>query len=160
MVKKKNNSKVYFGIFIAFLMISSTIGFMYGSGAETKKVNGYKFTKVDGGWQTYIKEIESYWLFTYLPDEINFNTDFYEFNVYSENELSKQYEDKIKFIMLYTGNVVNSLEEKDCNGDKALLVLDHTYDDVSISTDENCILVNGNLNKFVDGLTYKIFGVI
>ena len=80
MVKKKDNSKIYFGLFIAFLMISSTVGFMYGSGAETKKVNGYKFTKVDGGWQTYIKEIESYWLFTYLPDEINFNTDFYEFN--------------------------------------------------------------------------------
>ena len=47
MVKKKNNSKIYFGLFIAFLMISSTVGFMYGGGAETKKINGYKFNKTD-----------------------------------------------------------------------------------------------------------------
>jgi hypothetical protein len=159
MVKKKNNSKIYFGLFIAFLMISSTVGFMYGGGAETKKINDHKFTKVDGGWQTYIEEIESYWLFTYLPNEINFDVDFREFNIYSETELSKQYEDKIKFIMLYSGVVVKSLEEKDCNGE-SLLVLEHSYDDISFSEEGNCILVNGNLNKFVDGLTYKIFGVI
>ncbi len=160
MAKKKNNSKVYFGIFIAFLMVSSTIGFMYGGGAETKKINGYKFTRVDGGWQTYIEEIESYWLFTYLPNEINFDVGFYDFNVYSEDETSKQYEDKLKFIMLYSGVVVDSLEEKECNGDRMMLVLKHSYDDVSITSEENCVYINGNLNKFVDGITYKIFGVI
>jgi|APSaa5957512535_1039671.scaffolds.fasta_scaffold140398_2 hypothetical protein len=160
MVKKKNNSKIYFGLFIAFLMISSTVGFMYGGGAETKKINGYKFTKVDGGWQTYIEEIESYWRFTYLPNEINFDIDFGEFNVYPENELSKPYTDKIKFIMLYSGKEVEILDEKNCDGEIQLLILNHSYNDVIISEEENCILVNGNLNKFVDGLTYKIFGVI
>ena len=62
--------------------------------------------------------------------------------------------------MLYTGTVTESLEEKNCNEDTKLLVLNHTYDDVSISSQDNCIYVNGNINKFVDGITYKIFGVI
>lgn len=160
MVKKKDNSKIYFGLFIAFLMISSTVGFMYGGGAETKKINGYKFTKVDGGWQTYIKEIESYWRFTYLPNEINFDINFREFNIYSDNELSNSYGDKVKLVMVYSGKEVKILDEKNCNKETQLLILNHSYGEVVISEEENCILVNGNLNKFVDGLTYKIFGVI
>ena len=160
MVKKKDNSKIYFGLFIAFLMISSTVGFMYGGGAETKKINGYKFTKVDGGWQTYVDEIESYWRFSYLPNEIDFEFNSEKFNIYSMNELSKPYENKIKLIMLYSGTEVEVLNEKDCNGEIQLLVLNHSYNDVIINEEENCMLVNGNINKFVDGLTYKIFGVI
>ena len=160
MVKKKDNSKIYFGLFIAFLMISSTIGAMYGGGAETKKINGYKFTKVDGGWQTYIEEIESYWRFSYLPNEMDFEFNSEKFNIYSENELTKPYENKIKLIMLYFGVEVEVLNEKNCSAETNLLVLNHSYDNVIITEEENCILVNGNINKFVDGLTYKIFGVI
>jgi hypothetical protein len=162
---KKNHNKVYFGIFIIFLMVSSTIGFMYGEGSETKKINGRKFVKTNSGWQTYFDEIGSYWEFSYLPNEINldFNeVNFYsgKLNVYSTNELSGGYEERLKFIMLYKGIIVEHLDEENCDLEDQTLILSHSFENIEIIEENNCLYVNGNLNKFIDGITYKIFEVI
>ena len=69
---KKNKNKLYIGLFIVFLMISSTIGFMYSS-EDSKKINGNKFTLTDKGWQLYLDG--NYWYFDYLPSELDFESD-------------------------------------------------------------------------------------
>ena len=103
---KDRKKKLYFGLLIIFLMVSSTIGFMYGGDSGVKKINGQKFVKVDGGWQLYIDEIESYWKFSYLPTELGFDPELLDFsgselNVYSSNDLSKNYEERLKFVLLF-----------------------------------------------------------
>ncbi|MCD4759729.1 hypothetical protein K8R33_02485 [archaeon] len=164
MIKKKDRSKIFFGVFIIFLMVSSTLGFIYGGGEETKKINGYKFVKTPVGWSTYIKDIESYWEFTYLPDEINFDLSYFDLNseavyLYDLNNQT-DYLSKFKFIFLYGGVIAEPVEELDCASDTKTFVLDHSLSSSEIVVDENCIYLNGNLNKFIDGLTYKVFGVI
>ncbi len=162
MARKKDKNKVYFGLFIIFLMVSSSIGFMYGGDSSTKKVNGFKFTKTNSGWETYIPQIQDYWAFTYLPNEVDFDFDKIELEssqikVYAQGG-DKSYIDGIKFVLLYKGITVNPVEEVDCSQD--MWILESQLSQSSITTEEGCIYVKGNINKFIDGLTYKIFGVI
>jgi len=159
---KDKKKKLYFGLLIIFLMVSSTIGFMYGGDSETKKINGKKFVRVAGGWQTYIGEIESYWRFSYLPDELDFELDlpYGEVNIYTSDEASKGYGDKLKFVLLYQGVLVNSLQEKDCDLENPVWVLTSSSEDISFTEEEKCLYIDGNLNKLVDGVAYKVFGVI
>jgi hypothetical protein len=162
MAKKENNNKIYFGLFIIFIMVSSSVGFMYGGDSNTKKINGHKFTKTGAGWETYIDQIESYWAFTYLPNEIDFEID--ELNL-NDNELNiyadrydMEYIDEFKFVLLYKGIVINEVDELDCNTNT--WVLESKTSNSEIIKENNCVYLKGNINKFIDGLTYKIFGVI
>ena len=162
---KDRKKKLYFGLLIIFLMVSSTIGFMYGGDSGVKKINGQKFVKVDGGWQLYIDEIESYWKFSYLPTELGFDPELLDFsgselNVYSSNDLSKNYEERLKFVLLYKGVLVNSLQEEDCGLENTVWILDSSSEDISFTKEEKCLYITGDLNKLVDGIAYKIFGVI
>ena len=163
MSKKKNNNKIYFGVFIIFLMVSSSIGFMYSGDSNTKKVNGYKFTQTQGGWETYLDSIESWWAFSYLPNEIDFNVENFNFgsgeiNIYSEED--NDYIEEFKFVLLYGQIVANEVDEVDCDLERITWILSSKSSNSEIIQENNCIYLNGNLNKFIDGLTYKIFGVI
>jgi hypothetical protein len=162
MSKKQDRNKVIFGIFIIFLMVSSTLGFIYSGDSTTKKIDGHKFIRTDNGWRTYIESIESYWDFTYLPDEIegaSFNFNGNTVYLYSESE-EKLYLDRFKFILLYGGVVGEIVDEKDCTSGAQTLVLVPSFSEPKITNDGNCIYLNGNINKFIDSLTYTIFGVI
>lgn len=143
-------------------MVSSTIGFFYGD-SGVKKVYGHKFLKIDKGWRTYIEGIESYWDFSYLPNEIGSDLSFVDFSkrnikVYALNDKSKPYVDKIKFILLYKQVVVEEVNELDCNSD--VWVLNQSLSKLEVERKNGCIFLNGNLNKFIDGLSYKVFGVL
>lgn len=158
-MKKKNNSKLFFGLFIIILMVSSTIGFIYG-GEETKKFNGYKFTKTEFGWRTYIESLSSYWDFYYLPTEIDFDVSVFDEDLvylYGGDNLSLE---KFKLLFLYKGVVAETLDEKNCELEGVVFVINPSFSDVGVVRSGNCIQLNGNINKFIDGLTYRIFGVL
>ena len=162
MAKKKDKNKIYFGLFIIFLMVSSSAGFLYSGDSNTKKINGHKFTKTNNGWETYIEQIESYWAFSYLPNELGYNVNDFDLSdsyvdIYAEG-LDREYIDEFKFILLYKGIMVNEVNSIDCN--KRTWVLNSEVSTTEISNEEGCLYLNGNINKFIDGLTYRIFGVI
>jgi hypothetical protein len=162
MTKKENNNKIYFGLFIIFIMVSSSVGFMYGGDSNTKKIDDKKYTKTGAGWEVYIDQIESYWVFTYLPTEIDFEIDELnlndnELNIYAEG-YDKEYIDEFKFVLLYKGIVIHEVEELDCNSNT--WVLESNTLNSEVIKENNCVYLKGNINKFIDGLTYKIFGVI
>ena len=163
MSKKEDKNKVYFGLFIIILMVSSSVAFMYSGDSSTKKINGYKFIKTDRGWETYINQIKSNWVFNYLPNEIDFDVNDLDFgngdiNIYSEN--NEEYIENFKFILLYEQVIASEVDELDCNSDKITWVLNNKISNSEIVRENNCIYLNGNINKFLDGLTYEIFGVI
>ena len=144
-------------------MVSSTLGFIYSGDSTTKKVNGHKFIRTETGWRTYVDGIESYWEFTYLPNEIGFDLSYFNFNsnrVYLYSTEGGDYLDKFKFILLYSGVTGEIVDEANCTSDIQTLVLTHSFSEPEITTDGNCININGNLNKVIDGFTYKTFGMI
>ena len=163
MSKKEKRNKIIFGLFIIFLMVSSTIGFMYSGESNTKKVNGYKFIRTETGWRTYIEPIESYWEFVYLPDEIGFDATRFNFNqdmnIYAQ-ESDALYVDRLRFLLLYANVALEQVEELNCSDTKTTLVIERSNSDPEILTEGNCIYLKGNINKFIDGFTYRIFGVI
>nr|MBA4404747.1 hypothetical protein [Nanoarchaeum sp.] len=163
MKNRDRTNKIWFGIIIIFLMVSSTIGFIYGGDSEVKKVNGQKFYKDGGMWKTYIDSVESYWDFTYLPNELGYDTSIFDINsnkiyLYSEDNKTT---DKFKFILLYKNIKGEVALEENCNLDSTMFVINSELtNEATVTKKDNCIYLNGNLNKFVDGLTYKVFGVL
>ena len=160
MKDKEKRNKIIFGLFIIFLMVSSTAGFIY-SGNNTKKINGFKFIEVGNGWQVWIKDIESYLIFRYLPTEIEEKFEFLNektnIKIYNEN-WSELYVDRLRTVLIFDNLQTEIVDELFC--DEYTLVLDHSYSDLEISTEEKCFYLNGDSTKFIDGITYKIFGVI
>ena len=76
MKEKDDNrrSKILISIFIAFIMVTSIIGFMFGQySAEQYKFRNYKFTGTDQGLSLVINKQEVY--FDYFPTDANI-TDF------------------------------------------------------------------------------------
>lgn len=163
MKNKSKMNKIWFGIFIIFLMVSSTIGFIYGGDSDVKKVNGQKFYKNEGMWRTYIESINSYWDFTYLPDELGYDTNIFDVNsnkvyLYSKDNRTV---DKFKFVFLYKGVSSEVAVEENCNLDSKMFVINSELtSEANVEIKDNCVYLNGNINKFIDGLTYNIFGVL
>lgn len=63
-------SKILISVFIAFIMITSVIGFMFGQyAAEQYKFRDYKFTRTEQGFSLVINKKEVY--FNYFPTEAN-----------------------------------------------------------------------------------------
>ena len=73
MAKERKFLQKFMIYFIAFIMIASTIGFMYGSdtvNANTVvKESGYKFVRKGAFWSTFIDKKEA--LFSRLPSEVS-----------------------------------------------------------------------------------------
>ena len=152
-MKKKDKSKLYMGLFIIFLMVSSTIGFMYSSD-NSKKQGKYSFTQTDNGWTTYIND--QYWSFDYLPKDVpnadinlgssvlinvESNQDYYELS----NKLAK-----LNIITDRTSSIT-------CN-DKSILVFSESQDN-KIYKEDNCFYFEGNINKLMDSLFYDLLGI-
>lgn len=170
---KKEKKNLIMGLFIILIMISSTLGFIY-SGEDVKKYNGYKFQKTDQGWATFIKKSNSYQTFVYLPNEVEdledveLNSDF--FYIVNNNDI--YYGNKLRNFLTSAGIVSQfasfyentTLSKVNCSESFPIIVLeksssDGSYD-VDIKNQENCVYINGNLNKGIDFLAYIIFGVI
>lgn len=67
---EKQRTKIIMSIFIAFIMITSVIGFMFGQYATQKfKFGKYTFTRTDQGFSLIINKQDVY--FDYFPTEAN-----------------------------------------------------------------------------------------
>jgi hypothetical protein len=158
-MKKQDKNKMYIGIFIVFLMVSSTLGYLYGS-EDSKKTNGYKFSLTDKGWQVYVDN--QYWYFDYLPNDLNFESNIGQitskvFVVMDDSQYF--YELSSKFALL--GVIVEKIDlgEEDCNSDFSTLIFTYKNDN-KIYKDNKCVYFEGNTNVLIDRLFYEALGVI
>ncbi len=173
---EKSKRKLFLSLFIVFIMVSSTLGFIYGFGqggngvSSSKKYNGYTFTQTQSGWSTYIPRLNSYQSFNYLPNEVenigsvNIESDF----VYIVDNGNIEYSNRLKNILTYSGIVSqtasfdkdSTLPLVDCTSNFPVIVLNKESQTTEVYKENNCIFVNGNLNKGVDFLAYTVFGII
>ena len=159
MKDKEKRNKIIFGFFIIFLMVSSTAGFIY-SGSPTKKINGFKFTNVGNGWQVWMDGINNYLVFRYLPNEIlgdfSFLDNTLSFEVLNENWTDDEIQ-RLRTILLFGNIQVELVDEVNCDNNS--LILDDSSYNFEIVNEVNCFYLNGDSIKFIEGITYKVFGV-
>ena len=159
-MKKQDRNKFYIGLFIVFLMVSSTLGFIYGSDGASKKINGHKFTLTDNGWQVYINK--NYWYFDYLPDQLNFESSIERltskvFVVINDDVYFYDLSNKFALLGVITERI--NLENVDCDNEFSTLVFVYKNDN-KIYKESNCVYFEGNTNVLVDRLFYEALGVI
>ncbi len=159
-MKKRERKKLYIGLFIVFLMVSSTLGFIYGSDGASKKVNGHKFTQTDRGWQVYIGN--AYWYFDYLPDQLDFESNIGRLTskvFVVMGDTNYYYDLSSKFALLGVITEKIDLEGVDCDGEFSTLVFTYKNDN-KIYKESNCVYFEGNTNVLIDRLFYEALGVI
>ena len=66
---KKNYAAIFVSLFIAFIMITSVIGYIFGdSGQSTARYNGITFTLTSNGWKTVYQGRQ--YTFSFLPQDL------------------------------------------------------------------------------------------
>lgn len=146
----------------------STLGFIY-SGGDSEKYNGFKFQRSDQGWVTFVPRTNSYQTFTYLPNELD-NMEPIEFKgdlVYVVDKGNSYQGNRLRSIFTSAGiisqvgslNINDTFPIVDCDGNNSVVVLDQSADE-SFYKENNCIFINGNINKGIDFLAYTVFGII
>jgi len=156
--KKETRNKLIFGLLIAFLMISSTIGFIY-SGSSSKNINGFKFVKTEQGWRVWIEEFDSYVFLEYLPDEIELNNlefAFEEIKIFNENWDQNSLQ-RLQTLLFLDNVGVEMVNEYTC--DERVFVLNHSNYDSEIIQEGKCFYLNGASSKILDEITYRVFDI-
>jgi hypothetical protein len=161
-IKKEKRNKLIFGLFIILLMVSSTLGFMY-SGSDSVKINGHKFVLTEQGWKLWLDELDSYLYFNYLPDELGYDLDSFDFNfgfvkIYNEdwNDGAVQ---RLQSIFLFKGIHTELVSESgDCDED--ILILSDEDLDPSVTVEQKCLYFEGDYVKITEGVIYKIFEIV
>ena len=156
-------------LMIVFLMVSSTIGFMYGGSEDTReKYNGFTFTKTTQGWLTYIGGQK--FIFQYLPNElesIEFNELNYEnlYLAYSPGEITNEL--SYSFNLLYGTFILKDIipqpacfEELDCP-DLPIVSCNEGKNIIGFGNEtEGCFMISENYIKNTERIVYDILGVI
>jgi len=161
-IKKEKRNKLIFGLFIILLMVSSTLGFMY-SGSDSVKINGHKFVLTEQGWKVWLDDLDSYLYFNYLPDELEYDLDSFDFNfgfvkIYNEdwNDGAVQ---RLQSILLFKGIHTELVSESsDCDED--ILILNDEDLDPSVTVEQKCLYFDGDYVKITEGVIYKIFEIV
>ncbi|MFH1376354.1 MAG: hypothetical protein ABIH25_01840 [Candidatus Woesearchaeota archaeon] len=164
----KKSKNLFAALFIIFIMVMSTLGFIY-SGGGSEKYNGYKFQQTDQGWATFVSRTNSYQTFTYLPSEVeDMGPIDIKGNLIYVVDKSNGYQGaRLRDVFTSAGIIsqFGSLDDNstlpiiDCDGDNFVVVLDSSADE-DFYLEDNCIFINGNLNKGIDFLAYVVFGII
>jgi hypothetical protein len=171
---KQRNKQLILAGFIVFIMVMSTLGFIYGEN-NSRKYNGYSFRQTDQGWIVYIDKIGNYQSFIYLPSEVEdlgyleLNSDF----AYIVDNGNLYYADRLKNFLISAGVLVRNAKLNDqrnetegnetvadCFGQYPVFILNQEEGETSVYRENNCIYLNGNLNKAVDFIGYLVFGII
>ena len=182
MVKERKKSKLFLVVLIAFIMITSVIGFVItfnpNKSSKNLKYNGYEIYKVDKGYAVYVKN--NYFYFDNLPQDlenitlnINFNTN----KIYLAYDSSEEFND---YPLRKLGSILTSLnylvyraciDENSCVEDIPVVNCNQTekviYFKVSNKTNlynmDNCVVLEGSNSdhiKFVDRINYALLGVM
>jgi len=173
---KKQKKHLGIPILIVFLMVSSTIGFMYGGSEDTKEeYNGHIFTKTNQGWLTYI-DGEKYF-FKYLPkdlENINFNFELNYDNLYLAYDpeylnndimfgmetlrvalLSKT--NSFQFACFNEIGCLVDLSIVSCEDDKNIIGFSSGN---GINQEGNCLMISEKFIKNSERISYSILGIM
>lgn len=181
----KNKGAIYVAIFIAFIMVTSIVGFFYGGSEEERfSYNGFLFERVGEKWVTTVdgKRID----FDYLPNDVNYVNLSEEakmtiinskmiYITYSQNQSNLEEIALAQFSLSQRLSELNiflqsALAEEnefglaviDCQNATAfvpVIKFKWSYKDEIIIND-NCIVLDGNPSKLKDRLLYGIYGII
>jgi len=160
-MKKRQRKQLYIGLFIVFLMVTSTIGFIYSSDSG-ERYNGRGFTATENGWVTYVEETGQYWTFNYLPEEVDFDVNIGTISdkIYVVLEDNTHYSDLMrKFALL--GVITERIDPEgvDCASGTSTLVFSFSQDN-KIYKDGNCVYLEGHTPQLIDRLFYHALGVM
>lgn len=185
--KKKNYAGIIVSIFIAVILISSIVGYIFGDAQErVSRYNGIKFTLTSKGWKTIYQD--KIYIFSFvpvdvediaLPDSINLNNLLeidvtYEFNsTYKENIAEAIFEllnivtkNNIYLRQGFTTNNSFNIPIITCeDATPSVPVLYYkSSNQTNISQQNNCIIIEANnQNLFLaqtDRIAYKILGIM
>ncbi|MEK6973702.1 MAG: hypothetical protein AABW41_00420 [Nanoarchaeota archaeon] len=186
----KSKTKLWWAIFIIFVMLSSSAAFVWNSFSNTNgnvkdkaTFNGYKFKiNSNGIWETIYKG--QTFEFYYLPDQlndislnditINEQKVYISYNASVNDQYTALNMQRLRLLM-YLNNIMgiaSCIEEKncpdipvvDCDGSNKVIYLKLNEDNIGrIETLENCIVISGNsiaMNKAVEKLIYRMMDII
>ncbi len=177
------NGKIIFTLFIAFIMVTSVIGFIWSSDSsstnyEILEYNNHQFKDING---KYVLEVNSNeYVFDNSPYELN-NFDFEQFNLESdkyyilfnpeEKDLNMEYSMQKLFLVLRSLNVNvqlacskeegcdGNLPVKSCNEYSFYLIKD---DSTKVYKDDKCVVIQGDnqgISKAVDKINLMLLKV-
>jgi len=185
MKKQKSHTKLFMGIFIAFLMIASILGIIVSNPANSEEkpvyeYEGYEFYRTDTGWA--VKDNENYLPVDYLPEEVK-NIAYEDINLNSDKiylaytpgnyDASEEYAiRKLGTFLSFEGRrlVLACNQEEGC-GDIPIIDCNVDYafsfiigEDEKIYNKDNCVMLMSNdtvdFSKEVDVVIYKTLGVL
>jgi len=143
-------------------MVSSTLGFMY-SGSDSVKINGHKFVLTEQGWKVWLDELDSYLYFSYLPEELGYNLDSFDFNFGFVKIYNEDWDDRavqrLQSVLLFKG-ISTELVSEAGNCDEDMLILNDGDLDPSITIEQKCLYFGGDYVKITEGVIYKVFGIV
>ena len=179
------NSKIIITLFIAFIMITSVIGFMWGSGedtggSESLEYNNYQFKNING---KYLLELDNkQFIFDTSPYDLN-NVDFEEFNLESdkyyiifnpdEKDMNLEYPIQKLYLVLNSLGIniqlACSVEEgcdetlpiKDCSN--YAFYFKRSGGGAKVYKEDNCVVIEGDnkgINDAVDKINLKLLNII
>ncbi len=179
---KKQRKKLFLPVFIAIILISSMVGFMWKGKENTdyKEYKGHNFNKVNDKWVTQIKGKQV--IFDYSPEELEniilppFNTNVNKIYLAVDPE---QTDTNINYILQKITNTLLDIGIRpvlactkdspscpdipvvDCkNTDIVIQVI--KADKTTIFKQDNCIILEGDilqLNKGIDKLRLYLLGI-
>ncbi len=185
MKREKNSKKVVLTVIIAFIMITSVIGFVTMREEKNNNVgdkisyNGYDFIKVEEGWLVNINKRQ--FVFRYNPKELenidvnyvfNANKLYIAYDASNTDQNIKYFVDKLTSIFELVGiRPVQACisEEKcpnipivDCKSNNKMIEIKKS-EESKISLEDNCLLMEGSvdyLDKATEKIVYKLLGVV
>lgn len=189
-IHNKSKTKLWWAIFIIFVMLSSSVAFVFTSFSNTDgnvkdkaTFNGYKFKiNSNGIWETSYKG--QIFEFYYLPDQLNDITlnditindqkVYIAYNASANNQYTALNMQRLRLLM-YLNNIISvasCIDKKDCpdipvvdcNGSNKVIYLKLNEDNLGrIENLGNCIVISGNsiaMNKATEKLMYTMMGII
>jgi hypothetical protein len=178
--KKKKRNQIVVGLVLAFVMLTSVIGYSFMSGEKPTATNkitykGFNFINQNGFWTLTIGSYN--FAFTYNPNEVpKINSQINLLNQYSgkplyissknpsiELEIYRNLDQVIlrrQYACLQTENCTDaSFPIKTCDDN---FIIIQESNNIDIKKDKNCIFIQGpreNLTAVTDEFLFKIIGV-
>ncbi len=185
-MKKERHSKgaVYVAIFIAAIMVTSVLGFIFGERSQESMTYGkHNFDKKNLKWVTKINGKDA--SFDYFPAEVELinlsdsavNSILNSKMVYVTYDPNQTNEDlgvaqfdlnqQLMLLNIYVGNGMTASNKygipiitcKNATQFVPVVVLESSTNN-TIKEEGNCIILNGNPLMLKDRLLYSVFGVI
>lgn len=178
------NTKIVLTLFIAFIMITSIIGFIWSSNSndnnyETLEYNNHQFKKINGKYtlelnnNEYVFDNTPYELSDINIDNLNLESDKYYliFNPVEKDLNMEYYMQKLYLVLKSSGVNVqlacstnegcdNSMPVKNCDDYSFYL---KRSEDAKVYKDNKCVVIQGdnlNINKEIDKINLILLKVV